>query len=191
MKSCIFAATVFGFLSAAHCGYFSDENPSRFNRIFLGGGIRVPNGLGIGYQLKLGEKFNVDAGAGFDPLEGLKGSLGAGILWRDTKRFRPLIAAGISLTNGFGPTTANFNLNGKEAVGRVKSFPGTFVYASGGFQFRLWKGLGLQYALGWTQRILGQDYEVLSSTDAKVVTGVLDGLTGQGILFAVRTFWEV
>lgn len=190
MKKYVFIAAIFGFLSAAHCDYFMDENPSKSNRIILTGGIRSPNGLGIGYQRTIVGKFNMDAGVGVDFLEGFKASLGAGLLWRDTKRFRPLISAGFSLANGFGPMTLNFATNGEKASGRVKTFPGTFAYAFGGFQFRLWKGVGLQYALGWSQRISGEDYDVLSSSDSKVVTGVLDALTGQGVLFAGRTFLE-
>jgi hypothetical protein len=94
----------------------------------------------------------------------------------------------MSYLGGFGPLPGKVLLNGEESKFKIED--GVFAHIAGGFQFRLWKGLGIQYQLGWRQTLIGGGYELISSTDPKIAKDALDSMTGSGIMFGARGFWE-
>jgi hypothetical protein len=186
MSRSLFATLLFA-VSIAQCGYFSDESSSPGNRLYLSGALRgAPSGLGFGYQRKIAEGWSVDGGIGSDALEGLNGSLGVMRLWGDTQRFRPMMAAGLSLSGGVRQTPGD----PYTGPGEVETYPGGFVYAYGGFQFRLFGGVGVQYTLGWRQRVYGDDAKVIPGTDTDLVRLGAEALTGTGLLFSGGLFLE-
>jgi hypothetical protein len=169
--------------------YFADENSPKSNRIMWGGGIRDPLGLGLEFQRKFVGNVSASGSIGFFPLDGFHGSAGVNYLWRDNERFRPFASTSLSYLGGIGPLPGKVLLNGEESKFEIDH--GTFLHLFGGFQFRLWKGLGIQYHLGWRQVLTGGGYELISSTDPEVAKDALDSMTGSGIMFGARGFWEL
>jgi hypothetical protein len=187
-KALLSACISFVFITSSDA-YFSDENSPKANRILWGGGIRDPLGMGVEFQRNIVEGISASGALGFFFFDGFHGSIGANYLWRDTKRFRPIGSLALSYVGGLGPLPGKVLLNGEESEFKIEE--GIFSHFAGGFQFRLWKGLGLQYQLGWRQAISGGGYELISSTDPKIAKDVLDGMTGSGIMFGARGFWEL
>lgn len=171
-------------------GSFLSEHPEiRHNRILIGGGIRS-TGIGLSYQRSLAGIWGGEGSIGFFPLEGIHGSLGGSAMWRQDRRFRPRVHFGLSWVSGMSPMTARLSVDGRSAETRFEAFSGFHAIVTGGFQFRLWKGLGLGYDLGFRQTLSGGGHRILSSTDEDVSRRALDAMTGNGTSFSARGFWE-
>lgn len=183
-------AAILVVVGLAEAAYFSETNSIKSNRLLLGGGLRQ-SGIGIAYQRKIHAHIHGEGSIGFFPVDGFQGSIGLCPIWREDKRFRPFLYTGLSYVGGFGPIEGKVSVNGSEpAETEFETYSGIFGNISAGFQFRLWKGLGLQYNLGWRQTLAGGDYKIFSTTNLDTAKRFLDGLTGSGISLGGRAFME-
>ena len=178
-------------ISFSNASYFDDENEISSNKLLIGGGIRQDVGVGITYMRLITKNIHGFGSIGFSPFDGFNLGIGSQLSWRNGQRFRPLFGFGVSYVGGIelkNSDNVTVTINGVETDYKTES--GTFGFLYTGVQWRVWKSFGLQYCLGYRTAFSGGTYKINNSANEELSKEGLDSMTGPGLTFGGKMFWE-